>query len=180
MAKHPTLTKGDSVLVTHDSRLGSTAEVALFIGEVLSGEGVKADVKEVSDVVDPGVYDLVIVGSAIRYDRWLQGAIDFVTAHRQSLSSVPVAYFFTCLTLARRTPETERKASVYADQISRLLPEVRPTTVGQFAGVLDLARAPWPTRLLLRALSIATGVKEGDYRDWQYIRAWALGLVAQT
>ncbi len=179
MEKHQTLAKGDSVLVTHDSRLGSTAEVALFIGEVLSEEGVMADVKQVSDVVDPGAYDLVIVGSAIRYDRWLPGAIDFVTANRQSLSSVPVAYFYTCLTLAKRTPETERKADGYADQISRLLPEVRPITVGQFAGVLDLARAPWPTRLLLRVLSMATGVKEGDYRDWQSIRAWTLGFIAR-
>lgn len=59
-----------------------------------------------------------------------------------------------------------------------MVPELRPVAVGRFAGVLDFSKAPLPTRILLRFLSIATWVGEGDYRDWKAIRAWAQELLS--
>ena len=59
------------VLVAYDSRLGSTAEVAACIGHVLAEQGASVDVVRIDRVGDVGQYDRVVVGSAIRYDRWL-------------------------------------------------------------------------------------------------------------
>ncbi len=168
------------VLVTFDSRLGSTAEVAIFIGGVLSECDVIADVRPLSDVDDLTAYDRVIIGSAIRYDRWLPDAVAFTRAYQQALRKKPVALFFTCLTLANPTPDAVRKAAAYADQISNLVPWVQPLSVGRFAGVLKFAGTPWPMRLVLRTLSLATGVKEGDYRDWDAIRDWAQSQLVQN
>ena len=70
--------------------------------------------------------------------------------------------------------EAMLKAEGYADKLRSIAPEVKPIAVGGFAGVLQFARTPWPARLALRMLSIATGVKEGDYRDWAAIRSWTL------
>ena len=164
------------VLVAYESRLESTAEVAAFIGEVLSEDGASVDVKTVEQVADLKRYDRVVVGSAIRYDRWLPEAIEFVEANQRCLSRVPVAFFFTCLVLARGTAKAEQKAEAYASGLARLLPGAEPVDIRGFAGVLDTAKAPWPTRLLLRGLSAVTGVAEGDYRDWEAIRYWSRSL----
>ena len=162
------------MLVAYDSKLGSTAEVAKFMGSVLSEQGASIAVKPLSEVDDLETYDSVIIGSAIRYDRWLPGATTFVRENETALSNVPVSFFFTCLTLAKPTPAAMLKAEGYADKLRSIVPEVKPVTVGGFAGVLQFARTPWPARLALRMLSIATGVKEGDYRDWAAIRLWTL------
>ena len=162
------------VLVAYDSKLGSTAEVAEFIGSVLSEQGAPIAVKPISEVNDLETYDSVIIGSAIRYDRWLPDATTFVKANKKTLSNVPVSFFFTCLTLAKPTPAAMLKAEGYAGKLRSLAPEAKPVTVGGFAGVLQFARTTWPAWLALRILSIATGVKEGDYRDWAAIRSWTL------
>lgn len=162
------------MLVAYDSKLGSTAEVAKFMGSVLSEQGASIAVKPLSEVDDLDAYDSVIIGSAIRYDRWLPNAKTFVIENKKTLSKVPVSFFFTCLTLAKPTPAALLKAEGYAEKLRSLAPEVKPVAVGGFAGVLQFVRTPWPARLALRMLSIATGVKEGDYRDWEAIRSWTL------
>ena len=75
------------VLVTYDSKLGSTAEIAKFMGRVLSEKGSGVAVKPLSEVDDLGTYDSVIIGSAIRYDRWLPKARTFVRETCPSPSS---------------------------------------------------------------------------------------------
>ena len=159
------------VLVTYDSKLGSTAEVANFMGNVLTEQGASIAVKPISEVDDLDSYDGVIIGSAIRYDRWSPEARTFVRENKTILSGVPVSFYFTCLTLAKPTPAARLRAEGYADKLRSLVPEVKPVTVGGFAGVLQFARTPWPARLALKVLSIASGVKEGDYRDWEAIRS---------
>lgn len=162
------------MLVAYDSKLGSTAKVAKFIGRVLTEQGTEIEVKPLSEVDDLEAYDRVILGSAIRFDRWLPDATAFVRENKATLSNLPVSFFFTCLTLAKPTREAMLKAEGYADKLRSIAPEVKPIAVGGFAGVLQFARTPWPARLALRMLSIATGVKEGDYRDWAAIRSWTL------
>ncbi len=168
------------MLVAYDSKLGSTAEVANFMGRVLSEQGATIAVKPLSQVDELETYHSVIIGSAIRYDRWLPDATAFVKENRTALSNVPVSFFFTCLTLARPTPAAMLKAEGYADKLRSLAPEVKPVTVGGFAGVFQVSRTPWPARLALKVLSIATGVKEGDYRDWAAIRSWTLSQLEPT
>ena len=167
-----------TLLVTFDSRLGSTADVAAFIAGVIAETGRAVDVRPIAQVAELSPYGGVLIGGAIRYDRWLPGAVDFTQRHRDALRAMPVAFFFTCLTLARPTPDARRKAESYADQIRQTAPEIRPVSVGQFAGVLKFAGTPWPLRAGLRLLSLATGVAEGDYRDWDAIRDWAQSQLA--
>lgn len=80
----------------------------------------------------------------------------------------------SCFLQLKPTPAARRKAEEYADKLRSFTPEVRPVTVGGCAGVLQFSRTPRPARLALRMLSIATDVKEGDYRDWAAIRSWTL------
>ncbi len=168
----------DRVLVAYNSRLGSTAEVAAFIGDVLAEQGASVDVLQIDQVIDLDRYDRVVIGSAIRYDRWLPEARAFVEAKRNALSQVPVAMFFTCLALASGSEKGERKASGYAGNLRQLLPDSADVQVRGFAGVLDPSRGPLWVRLLLRVLSRVTGIAPGDYRNWEAIQAWTESLMA--
>ena len=164
---------GLNILVAYASEFGTTSEVAEVIGKVFCDGGATADIKSVDDVKDLEKYDAVIIGSAIQYDKWMSDAIKFVTINQNKLSELPVAFFFTCLTLSKQTEKAERQAMAYSDKLHTLNPKVKPLSVGRFAGVLDYKRMSLGSRLFARFIYAIFGVLEGDYRDWDVIRIWA-------
>ena len=76
---------GHKILIAYASKFGSTGEVAEAIGEVLCQEGNTVETKWVKNVKDLNNYDAVIIGSAIRYDKWMSEAKEFVKANRKIL-----------------------------------------------------------------------------------------------
>ena len=157
-----------NILIAYASRLGSTAEVAHAIADETG-----AMARWIGDIDSLAGYDAVIIGSAIRYDKWLPEATDFVKTHHNTLQTMPVAMFLTCLTLSHQSPKALQQATRYADSIAATLPHVRTANIGQFAGVLDYGKMPRRSRLLARLIFTFLRVPEGDYRDWQAIQAWA-------
>ena len=167
-----------NILVVYASGYGSTAEVAQAIGGHLTREEISVTVKQLpfSECLDQ--YDAVVVGSAIRYDRWMPAAKAFVLNNKDTLERIPVAYFFCCLTLAQRTKETENKANQYAYQLYNLAERINPSSIGQFAGVLDIAKMPLLLRIIFRIFGAIIGLKPGDYRNWQEIQQWSDDFMA--
>lgn len=159
-------------LVAFATRFGSTAEVAEAIGMCLEQAGAFADVRPVVDVTRLERYDAVIVGSAIRNSKWLPEAVQFLEAHRSVLSKMPLAYFTLCLSLRHDTADNRRTVFGYHAPLVRDFPELRPLSIGMFAGVIDFADLPPMTR----RMSIDAGIPEGDFRDWSQIRDWALSI----
>jgi len=159
------------VLVTYASKCGSTGEIAEAIAQTLCKAGAAVDVRLAKDVTDVSPYRAVIVGSAIRMGRWLPEAIKFVETHQEPLSRVPVAYFLACMTLAEEgeMEENRRTVAAYLDPVHEM---VQPVDVGLFAGTMDYGKLPFVFRLIMKAM----GTPEGDFRDWEGIRAWADGL----
>ena len=166
----------ERILVVASSRLGSTAEVAAFVGRVLQEQGAEVDVRSFDEVGDLRAYGHVVVGSPIRYERWLPEARCFVTRNAERLRRRRVSLFFTCLAMAKGGPEGARTAAGYARDISALLPNVNAAELGRFAGVLSYAKAPLHTRLLLFVLSKVKRLAPGDYRNWHEIRRWTTAL----
>jgi menaquinone-dependent protoporphyrinogen oxidase len=164
---------GHKILIAYASEFGTTGEVAEAIGEVLCQEGNTVETKWVNNVKDLNNYDAVIIGSAIQYDKWMSEATEFVTANQKILQQLPVAYFFTCLVLHKLNPKGDLEAKEYSDKLQALVPQVKPVSIGGFAGVLDYSNMGFFSRLILKAILYKKGVKEGDYRDWDAIRAWA-------
>jgi len=166
------------ILVAYGSACGSTREIAEFIGRALSGlaADVVVDVESADNAGDPANYDAVIVGSAIRYDRWMPETRSFIKKHEETLSRLPVAYFLVCLAVSGGTAKTERQTLAYADKVRALAPSISPMSFGRFAGKLDYRRLPLLTRLFCRGLFLIMRVHEGDYRDWDAIEAWANNL----
>ena len=159
----------DRMLVAYATAAGSTAEVAEAIGEELRSTGAEVDVRLAKEVKDVRPYGAVIVGSGIRAGQLLSDATKFVQKNRETLSLVPVAYFVVCLTMKDDTEENRSTVAAYLDPLREL---VEPMEVGLFAGAVNPSSLPIPARMILKAMKIS----EGDYRDWEAIRAWARAL----
>lgn len=168
------------ILVAYASQFGTTKEVAQSIGKTLDQEGYTVEVQWVKQVKSIDHYDAIIIGSAIQYDKWMPEAVEFVKTNQALLKQRTVAYFFTCMTLARRNEKTERKAVAYSDKLYALMPHINPISVGRFAGAIDYRKLSFFLRFMLKGFLSIVGIREGDYRDWGAIQTWAkqLPLVA--
>ncbi len=158
------------ILVTYATRKNSTAEVAQSIAETLHAAGQTVDLYPVKAVHDVSHYDAVVIGSAIRFGRWLPEAVNFVSTNRESLSRVPVSYFTVCITLSDDSDENRATVQAYLDPVRSIL---KPVREGWFAGRLDYSRIDWWQRRLGKAIRMP----EGDFRNWDAIRAWATSVL---
>jgi menaquinone-dependent protoporphyrinogen oxidase len=157
------------VLVTYASKYGSTGGVADAIGKELCSKNVAADTVLIENAGNVGSYQGVVIGSAIYRGQWMSEAADFVKKNRDILRSVPVAYFLVCMTLSRPTEKKRAEVLSYMDPILKAVPEIRPVNIGTFAGALDYNNLSWINKKILKS----KGTPEGDFRDWNSIRAWA-------
>ena len=155
------------ILVAYATKAGSTAEVAAEIGRVIESKGgCQVDVRPVGKLNGVDGYDAVVIGSAIRAGKWLPEATKFVEKHRDALGRVPVALFTVCLTMKDDTEENRRTVAAYLDPVREV---VQPVEMGLFAGVMDYSKLPFLLRLMMKAMKSP----QGDFRDWEAIRAWA-------
>jgi menaquinone-dependent protoporphyrinogen oxidase len=95
-------------------------------------------------------------------------ATDFVKKNKDALCKMPVAYFLVGMTLARH-PEKRAETLSYMDPILKAVPEIEPVGIGTFAGAMDYNNLSWINEKILAS----KGSPEGDFRDWDAIRAWA-------
>ncbi|MCA9914098.1 MAG: flavodoxin domain-containing protein [Anaerolineae bacterium] len=164
-----------SILVTYASRSGSTAGVAEAIAETLQQHSLEVSVQPMQLVHDVSPYHAVIAGSAIRMDRWLPEALDFLHRHQPALRQKPFAAFLVCLSLAAKSEARQLKARQAAHDWLQPVRELVPTvSEGLFAGALHVDKIPeWRYRSVLHLVKPLGILPEGDHRDWDVIRTWA-------
>lgn len=165
------------ILVTYASRAGSTAEIAAAIHKTLVECGLQADLHPMSDVHDITLYRAVVAGSAIRFDRWLPEAMEFMQRHQGELQQKPFAMFVVCLAMATQNPaRLEKVKQGVSGWVQPVRDLVRPVSEGFFAGVLNLSKLPWIYRIPFGLVTLTGIFAEKDYRDWDAIRRWAKDL----
>ena len=157
------------VLITYASKYGSSGGVADAIGKELCSKGMAADVVLIKNARNVSSYQGVVIGSAIYMGKWMSEAVYFVKKNKDSLRQVPVAYFLVCMTLSQPTEKKQAEVLSYMDPILKAMPEIKPVGLGTFAGALDYSNLSWLYKKILKS----KGTPEGDFRDWNAIRAWA-------
>jgi menaquinone-dependent protoporphyrinogen oxidase len=152
------------VLVSAASKYGATAEIARAIGDVLQESGLEATVTRPEDVASVEGYDAVILGSAVYAGRWMGAAKDLVDRLGEDLAN-RLVWLFSSGPVGD-PPKPDEDPVDAKDMIE--CTGAREHRV--FAGKLIKKQLSFPERAIVMALR----APEGDFRDWDAIREWAL------
>lgn len=150
------------VLVITASKHGSTAEIGTAIAAGLTRRGVPADHLPVDRVRGVDGYDAVVLGSAVYAGQWVRAARDLALDRGAWLRTRPVWLFSS----GRVDERPEEDAPLQLDELLSATGAVAHRT---FAGRIDRRRLSLPEKALIAALR----VREGDFRDWDAIDAYA-------
>lgn len=160
----------DSVLIAYATRSGSTQEVAERIAAMLRESGLTVDVQPVKQVQTLDGYRAVVVGSPLYMSAWLKEARHFLSRHRGTLTTMPVAVFALGPTEDKQKDWAETREQF--DKVLSQFPWLTPVAAELFGGRFDPARLTFPYNLIpaLKRMPV------NDIRDWDAIGAWANGL----
>lgn len=148
------------VLVSAASKHGATAEIAHAIGDALAQRGLEAEVLAPEEVGGLDNYDAIVCGSAVYAGHWLKEAKEL--AGRLD-DGRPVWIFSSGPIGDPPKPEEEPV------DVAEIVEETHARGHRVFAGKLDREKLGFGERAIVRALR----APEGDFRDWDEIRAWA-------
>ncbi len=168
----------DKILVAYASRADSTAGIAEAIGRTLAENGLQVDVLSMQEITNQhknlAPYRAVVAGSAIQGGKWLPEAMVFMHTYQAELEQKPFAAFLVCMTLAMRKGDYRKNVATWLAPVRSL---VRPVSEGLFTGALDISKIPSIGDRIKFRISVILGVwPEGDQRDWEAIRTWAISL----
>jgi menaquinone-dependent protoporphyrinogen oxidase len=159
----------ERILVAYASRNGSTAEIALAIGKVLTTAGLAVDVTEIKTVTSLAGYTAVVIGGPL-YMGSVDGAVrKFIGKNREQLMNLPVAAF--AVGLAPESPDPGA-VEMAMGALKNSLEPLTPVSSALFTGKLD----PAMVNFVMRKFLAIAKIPAGDFRDWDAIAAWAREL----
>ncbi len=184
------------ILVAYATMAGSTREIADHIAQKLSTDDVQVESQPIHAITALDGYNAVIVAAPMIIG-WHREAQRFVAQFADRLAALPVAYCMTCYELTdtgtdtvqgvpvtldpqfrtqRKDPgqlsfkEKQTTAVSYVQGPLKKAPGVKPVGIGIFKGAVDFSKLSLFPMLFVRFLIRA---KQGDYRNWDAITAWA-------
>jgi menaquinone-dependent protoporphyrinogen oxidase len=153
-----------NILVVAASKHSSTRQIAEAIGQELRDFGHAVHVRSAGEVGNAEPFDAAIVGSAIYMGNWLAEARHFVETNRVKLSSVPV-WLFSSGPLGQDNPQPRGDFA----HLQELMHATQARGHRTFDGKLDKSELGLGERLTVKLVK----APDGDFRDWEAIRAWA-------
>ncbi len=155
------------VLVAVASRHGSTGGIGDAVAEVLRERGHDVERVAPAEVTNLDDVDAVVLGSAIYMSQWLEPARNLVSRLGPELRARPVWMFSSGPVGAADAKATQEGARIHP-----LLDVVQPLDYRVFSGVVDRSVLSLRERSIVRMV----GAEEGDFRDWDAIRSWAVTI----
>ena len=168
-----------NVLVLYGTRWGGTEKVAQTIAKAIEQEGNSVDVvdaKKSPENIDS--YDLVIVGSGLRADKWTKESIEFLEKNAAALKTKKTALFVSCSMADRKDAGYDVGKKRYLDDFAAQH-NLSPIALGYFGGLMDFSYSHGllvdiivrVNRRNLRKNGLNTA-KVHDTRDWAAIEVW--------
>ena len=156
------------VLVSVASRHGASFEIAEEISATFAAAGFQTAVLPPDAVTTLEGYEAVILGSSVYVGHWMDSAVNFVERFTKEITKVPV-WLFSSGPLGHE-PKPDDEPADLADLIAAT--GAREHRV--FAGQVDRSKLGLGEKVLLTAVR----APEGDFREWDEIRAWAAEIAA--
>jgi menaquinone-dependent protoporphyrinogen IX oxidase len=177
-----------NVLVVYDTKSGSTAEIAEYIGNTLTEVGSIVAIQSVEEVETIARYDAIFIGSSIINGKCMPGVKRFVSSHSSALSEKLVVYFITCMRLSQMAgvpllgvpifidpafgdpkpkkemsfPERTHPVTMYLKAIMGMAKEIDPVSISFFRGVLDYRTISFIMTLLFKFMARVDGLGPGQ------------------
>ena len=161
------------ILLAYATRYGSTQEVAAAVAGTLREQGLAVDLQPMRDVRTLDGYAAVVLGAALYMYHWPKDALRFLSRHRDSLTSRPVALFALGPVHEPRDEQEWQASCTQLDHELARQPWLTPIAIELFGGTFD------PTKLRFPLNKLAGQAPASDARDWDAIRAWARTLAAK-
>jgi len=168
-------------LVIYGTRWGGTTSVAEKIGLTLKEEGFTVDVVDAKQSPkNIEGYQLCIVGSGIRADKWTKETLNFLGKNADALKKKETALFVSCQMADRPEKEICEKAkNQYLKQIAQLY-GLQPVSYGFFGGFMDFSQSHGLIVDIMIRVNRKGLEKNGldtrkvhDTRNWFNIVSWA-------
>jgi menaquinone-dependent protoporphyrinogen oxidase len=157
------------VLITWESKHGSTAEISYAIAGVLREHGVRVTLSRAEEADIDDTYDGFVIGSAVYAGHWMKHAKHFVQEYSQKLLRRPVWLFSSGPVGSPPKPEEPPV------DVAEMIECTGAADHKIFGGKLDPEEMTFPERAITRALH----APYGDFRDFDAIRAWAAQIAEQ-
>jgi menaquinone-dependent protoporphyrinogen oxidase len=154
------------VLVTAASKYGATGEIAAAIGDVLAERGLDATMLPPEEVRSVDDFEAVVLGSAVYAGHWMKAARELVDRSAGSLASRPVWLFSSGPVGDPPKPQEE------AVDVAGIVESTGARDHRVFVGKIEKKQLSFGDK----AIAVAFRVQDGDYRNWDEIRAWAVGI----
>jgi menaquinone-dependent protoporphyrinogen oxidase len=184
----------NKVLIVYGTRYGATKSTVEEIAKVLQEEDFVVKIVNVKEEKVRSIteFELVIIGSGMRMERWVSKVEGFLKKYNEELKKKKVAIFVSSGGLALmehkgELEEIERVTKKYLeDKASKYALE--PISMTMFGGVWDYNQM---SKIFIKFLEaerenfIAAGFKETengvyDTRNWDDIRNWTRELVKKV
>jgi menaquinone-dependent protoporphyrinogen oxidase len=157
------------VLVTTASKHGSTEEIGRFIGEVLAEQGIEIGALPPEDVISLHRYDAVIMGSAVYAGHWMTSMKKM--AHRLAPELLDRRVWLFSSGPVGDPPKPEEDAV----DVAPLIEATGARGHAVFAGKLDKGALGFAEKAIVAAFKVS----DGDFRDWDEIRGWAIAIAEE-
>ncbi|MFX1260430.1 MAG: flavodoxin domain-containing protein [Promethearchaeota archaeon] len=184
----------NKVLIVFGTRYGATKSTAEEIARIFQEEDynvkiVNAKEEKIRDISD---FELIIVGSGMRIERWVSKVEGFLKKFNNDLKKKKLAIFVSSgaralMEYKGQQEEIERITKKYLeDKASKY--DLSPISLAMFGGVWDYNKMSKIYRKFLEAEKkniIAAGAQETepgvyDTRNWDEIRIWAMDLAKKA
>jgi len=180
-------------LIVYRTRYGATKSTSIEIANILRDEGfavrvVNAKEEKINNISD---YELIIVGSGMKINRWTKEPENFLKKFKKELQKKKVVIFVSSAIKAiyeheGNTEELEKAQRKYLVEKAEKH-SLNPIDMTMFGGVLNYEKMGFLTRKTVGQLwrkyeEMGIEKKDGVYdtRDWDAIRKWTKELVKKV
>ena len=164
-------------IVVYASKYGSTKGIAEFISEKLRLRGMLVDVQPVEAIHDITGYDVFVIGSAVYMGHWLKKATEFEKRSSAVLAKQPVWLFSSGpLVIENIDSQSRSLDDAVPKEIAEFNELIHPRDHRVFFGKLDSSKLSMVHRMMKSLPASRALFPEGDFRDWNDIEAWVVGI----
>ena len=159
------------VLVAYATKYGATTGIAEEIGQTLREAGLSTDIQPVKEVDDLTPYNAVVLGSAVYIGSWRKEAAKFLQDNEEALAERPV-WLFSSGPTGEGDPVELQDGWTFPGKLQAITDRIQPRDIAVFHGAVDPQNLNFFTRWMMKNVDAPMG----DFRDWDAINAWAVGI----